>query len=536
MYPVHPLLALLLMVACATPPEVPAPAAPAAVDPHAAGGACEGCHAAEQRAWAGSHHAEAQREGVDARRFDGVTRRVGGLQVTPGLVDGAPAFTVEDAAGRVTLRATGTIGVAPLQQVLLDGARGRSLIAPLAYDLARAAWFDPAPDGAVGDPADPLYWAGLAGTWNHQCASCHNTGFVKNYDPSSDSYTSAAAHTGVTCAACHGAATAPLALRDASAQLQACASCHSRRRPLTCSDDPGAPFLDRYRPALLDSGAFLADGRIAAAVEPFEWAPWSQSRMAAAGVRCTDCHDAHSGGLAREGAPLCTGCHVDLTGRADHPAGDGCVGCHMPTATYMGVHARHDHGLHRPGDPRQAAAFAPALAGEAGAAPGLLAVALDGTLSAVERASALALLRRAPPPPNLELIRGLAGAPEALIRAEAVATLGAWGDPAPALQALTDPVRAVRLAALTAYVDAGGDAARAGPGFARVLLEVEQLGACEDDLPGTHQNLGRLRAATGDRAGAISAFEVLLRLDPDNATARRALDVLDPSRMMSPTR
>ena len=144
MYPVHLLPALLLVVACATPPEVPAPAAPAAVDPHAAGGACEGCHAAEQRAWAGSHHAEAQREGVDARRFDGVTRRVGGLQVTPGLVDGAPAFTVEDAAGRVTLRATGTIGVAPLQQVLLDGARGRSLIAPLAYDLARAAWFDPA--------------------------------------------------------------------------------------------------------------------------------------------------------------------------------------------------------------------------------------------------------------------------------------------------------------------------------------------------------------------------------------------------------
>jgi Flp pilus assembly protein TadD len=87
-------------------------------------------------------------------------------------------------------------------------------------------------------------------------------------------------------------------------------------------------------------------------------------------------------------------------------------------------------------------------------------------------------------------------------------------------------VRAVRFAAIEAYVAGGGDVATAGSSFGRVLAEVESLGACDDDLPSTHQNLGRLRAATGDRAGAIAAFETLQRLDPSNETAARALSVL----------
>lgn len=497
------------LLACADPPPAP--------DPHAAAAPCEGCHAAEHAAWAGSHHALAHGPLPAAAAFDGVARVAGTLTATPLLHDGAPAFLVSDAAGARTLPAVSAIGVAPLRQVVLDAGAGRRLVAPLAWDGAR--WFDPAPGGAVGDPADPLYWAGLAGTWNHQCAPCHTTGFTKGFDPATATYTSTTTHDVVACVACHGTTASPLT--TAAAQLDTCGACHARRRPLTCDADPGAPLLDRFRPALLDGASLAADGRLAPDAEPFEWAPFVRSRMAAAGVRCTDCHDPHSGRLAREGDALCTGCHTTLP--AEHES--GCVGCHMPTTTYMTVHARHDHGLHRPGDPGRADVFGPALAGGTAAAPALAALALDGSAPAFDRASALALLRGHPPTEPTRL-RLLAHAPDALVRAEAVATLGAWGDAETARVALADPVRAVRFAAIEAFVVAGGDVAGAREAYTRVLAEVEALGACEDDLPSTHQNLGRLRAAAGDRAGALAAFQTLLRLDPESEAARRALDAL----------
>jgi predicted CXXCH cytochrome family protein len=523
-----------LLLACGGPDAdeaVEATQPVATANPHATGAPCADCHADAHAAWAGSRHARAQTADVDAPRFDGVARAAGALTVTPGRTDGAPSVTVRDATGTTTLPVLATIGVGPLQQYVLDAGSGKRLIAPLAYDVTRGDWYDPAPDGAVGDPKDPMHWAGLAGTWNHQCAACHTTGFAKGYDPAAGAYASAAAHDHVACTACHGPATAPRALSAAAEQLDACAGCHSRREPLTCDDDPTAPFLDRYRPALIDSGAFLSDGRGAAPTEPFEWAPFAQSRMAAAGVRCTDCHDAHTGALARPGDATCTGCHADIAagtarGAATHPATADCVSCHMPTALYMGVHARHDHSLRRPGDARHAAVFGPALAGDPAAVPGLVALAGDRSATAFDRASALALLRRFPPPTDAVSLRTHARDTDALVRAEAVATLGSWGDADTARVGLADPVRAVRFAAIEAYVAGGGDVAAAGPAFAQVLAEVEALAACDDDLPSTHQNLGRLRAATGDRAGAIAAFEALQRLDPSNETAARALTVL----------
>lgn len=453
-------------------------------------------------------------------------RTAGELRVTPLLVDGAPAVRVQDRAGTVTWAARATIGVDPLQQYLLDAGRGRLVVAPLAWDLEGARWFDPAPEGAVADPADPLYWAGLAGNWNHQCAECHTTGFVKGYDPVNDTYTTTATHPAVGCAACHGAPTAPLDLRSADAQLRACAPCHSRRETQTCGAGPADPLLDHYRPALLDSGAFAADGRITSPVEPFEWGSWTRSKMARAGVRCTDCHDPHTSRLRRDGDEVCATCHATRPfASPDHPTTGGCVGCHMPEATYMGLHRRHDHGFPRPGAPGPAAAVGPALAGDPAAVPALRALALDPGAPAFDRASALALLRRFPAPPDHAALRPLADDPEALLRLEAVATLAAWGDIAAARRGLTDPARAVRLAALRGYVEAGGNAA-AAPELPRVLAEAEAIGACQDDLPSTWQNLGRLRAAVGDREGAIGAFETLLRLDPGNPTALRALEAL----------
>lgn len=483
-----------------------------------------GCHAEEQAAWAGSHHALAHAPVGALERFDGAERDAGGLRATPLLLHGSPAFRVRDAAGTVTWPAVSAIGVTPLQQYVLDAGGGRRVVAPLAWDVERQQWFDPAPGGAVGDPADPLYWAGLAGTWNHLCAECHSTGFVKGYDPATATYTSIAAHPAVSCAACHGEATAPLPLADARAQLQACAPCHSRRRTSTCGAEPDDAFLDHYRPELIDSEAFQPDGRIRAPTEPFEWGPWSRSRMAAAGVRCSDCHDPHAGGLLRPGDATCTGCHPTVA-LPEHPA-SACVTCHMPESTYMGIHRRHDHGMVRPGAPGPGPVFTPALAGDPAAVPGLLALASDPAAPAFDRASALRLLRRFPPPADAARLRAEAGDADPLIRLEAVSTLAAWGDLETTRLALTDPTRTVRLAALQGWVEAGADVRGAGPAFRAVLAEFESLAACQDDLPSTWQNLGRPRAAVGDREGAIAAFQTQLRLSPGDPVARRALEAL----------
>lgn len=440
-------------------------------------------------------------------------RAAGSLRATPALADGAPVMTVHDRAGVRRFPVIGTIGVAPLQQVLLDGGDGRRLVAPIAWDVQRTTWFDPASDGAVGDPADPLYWAGPAGNWNLQCAACHVTGFVKGYDADTGRYSSTYTHEGVGCEACHSGG-APLS--GPQAELNVCSGCHSRRRALTCGDDPPTTsFLDRYRPALLDGRVFAADGRITPGIEPFEWGAWMQSPMSAS-VACSSCHDPHTGGL-RHGEAPCAQCHT--TRAASHPEGADCVGCHLPTTTYMGVQPRHDHGIGAHRDPTP---FAAALAGEPAAGAGLLTVALDPGRGSFYRASALALLRRFPPSSSALALRDLATAPDALLRLEAVATLGAWGDADTAGIALADPARAVRFAAIEAYVSARGDAAQA-PAFGVVLAEYEALGACDDDVPSVWQGLGRLRAANGDRPGAIHAYEQLQRLEPENPDAARAL-------------
>ena len=517
---------LPLVIACGGAPPQPPAAEPPAAARHTTGAPCESCHGEAHAAWAASTHARAQGKTIDLGRFDGAPVVLPGLTATPARGSDGARFVVRDAAGDHTWPVVRTIGVHPLQQYVLEGDAGRWLVAPIAWDVAKGAWFDPAPDGAVGDPADAMYWAGMAGNWNHQCATCHTTGAVKAFDPATGAYGgTSAVHDGVGCVACHGA-KGDWTPRTTAQQLDTCGGCHSRRRPLTCGDEPpSASYLDRWRPATVESGAWGPDLRIADVVEPFEWASFASSRMAAAGVTCTSCHDAHTGALSRPGDATCTGCH-SVAALSTHVSQTDCVSCHMPTATYMGVHARHDHGFARPGDTRHAGVLAAGLAGQASSAAGLLALGLQPDASVFERASAIALLRRVPPPADAVRLRGAAADRDPLVRAEAVATLGAWGDAATAAAALEDPVRAVRFAAIEAFVTAGGDAARVRSAFDAVLAEVERLGACDDDVPSTHLSLGRLRAAVGDRDGSIAAFEAALRLSPGDATATRALQAL----------
>src|SRR5262249_16597106 len=102
---------------------------------------------------------------------------------------------------------------------------------------------------------------------------------------------------------------APIAHREPPrterVELETCAPCHSRRALIEPGATPGTPFLDAHRPALLDAGLYFADGQMED--EVYIWGSFLQSRMYAAGVTCSDCHDPHS--LKVNGDAACARCH-----------------------------------------------------------------------------------------------------------------------------------------------------------------------------------------------------------------------------------
>jgi Tfp pilus assembly protein PilF len=287
-----------------------------------------------------------------------------------------------------------SFGVDPLQQYLVALPDGRLQALPVAWDARPRAeggqrWLDLQPDESV-PPGDALHWTGLAYGWNSQCAACHSTDLRKGYDAARDRFDTRAAEHGVACEACHGPASrhvawadagaagdrglvalrsedpparwvfapgAPIARREPArsehAELETCAPCHARRSQLAEGASAGTPLFDAYRPSLLEPGLYHVDGQILD--EVYELGSFLQSRMHAAGVTCSDCHEPHALELRAEGNALCAGCHApahfDAPTHHHHEpgsAGAQCAACHMPARTYMQVDVRHDHSFRVP--------------------------------------------------------------------------------------------------------------------------------------------------------------------------------------------
>ncbi len=103
----------------------------------------------------------------------------------------------------------------------------------------------------------------------------------------------------------------------------------------------------------LSRGLYHADGQMLD--EVYNYGSFKQSRMFAAGVTCSDCHEPHSAKLRAPDGGVCLQCHAaeKYTAVAHHhhegvdPA-PTCVSCHMPARTYMVVDVRHDHGFRIP--------------------------------------------------------------------------------------------------------------------------------------------------------------------------------------------
>ena len=264
---------------------------------------CLACHPAEAARWLGSHHAQAMAVATAAS-----VRAAPGAEPVP--PDGGAPWRLERAGdahalispdgGRHPVRYT--LGVAPLQQYLVDGPGGRLQVAPVAWDPARGAWFRV--------PGDDLAWTGRGHTANTLCVDCHATGVARGYDADRDAFATTFAAVGVDCQACHGPGAAhaadPRARVPARADVEACAPCHARRSPLGAPPAAPGPLFDAARPMTLLPGLYFADGQLRD--EVFEYGSFAQSAMHEAGVRCVDCHDPH-GGRGADDNTRCTRCH-----------------------------------------------------------------------------------------------------------------------------------------------------------------------------------------------------------------------------------
>lgn len=562
---------------------------------HVGSAACGACHVAEAKAWEDSSHAWAMKAatpGLLAGRFDGVVVPWG---------EGHSARPIRDGeASLVELRVDDTrpdpypvryvLGRRRIEQHLVELPGGRLQPLPLGFDLKRAAWFDI----FRSDPRSPTdwgYWANRGMTANTHCLSCHTTGFERRYDMVTDAYNSRWAETGVGCEACHGAGGEHVRIQAGRspvgdryhappkrAVMDVCAPCHALRRELTTGARPRDAFLDFFEPLLLDGEEYYPDGQIHR--ESYEWASFLQSRMAQAGVTCTDCHDPHGGRVKAEGNALCLGCHEPQLGTAGHthhpPESEGarCVACHMPVTVYMERDPRHDHAFSLPdpqltvdlgvpnacgrchraeGPPwaaaqvlgwygesparesrRQlAAAFARARTGDATGVRALLPCLRDCE-DDVRRASAARLL--APLAGQGDVRAALVDAARserALVRAAAVWALAERPETsgtalAPLLAAARDDVRLVRLNAAWGLrrlrLDTLPEQGRSG--VQRSWEEWQAAMATQAEHPESHHTLGVSHAERGDAEAAERSYRTALRLAPDSIPPRYNLAML----------
>jgi tetratricopeptide (TPR) repeat protein len=596
------------------------PAAPRFVG----GRACIDCHREQYDQWRGSHHDRAM-------ELPGPATVVGDFN-DAAFSDGdiTSRFSTSEAGGetKYSIHTQGpdgkiakfpvsyTFGFEPLQQYLIDLPGGRKQALTIAWDAKNHRWFSLYP-GRQFEPDDWLHWTQRGQSWNSNCAECHSTNLQKNYDLKSDTYRTTWSDLNVNCEACHGpgsrhvewatashlkrwwsghgehdkgllltlrdphrawgfdAQARPALIgesdRDPSVQVEMCAQCHARRGPVSAEFRHGDSFLDHYMPQLLQENIYHPDGQILD--EVYEYGSFLQSKMYHHGVRCTDCHNPHSGRLIAMGNALCVRCHLpakyDAPQHHFHPpgtAGTSCIECHMPSRTYMVVDPRRDHSLRiprpdlsvklgtpnacnqchtdqsaqwaadtvrewygpdRPDDPHYGPIFAAAWSGDRQAGDGLRKLLVDEKRPAFIRASAASSLQGYGSPETMQAASGTLADGSPLVRAMSAVLLGALPPPQRVERLgplLNDPVRAVRHIAARSLLSARDSLTN----DQRQLLEgvlgdqASAMVAHSDNvagrmaLGGLYQDLGRLE-------DALAAYKAAVAMDRQNLDAHMAL-------------
>lgn len=364
---------------------------------------CESCHAEQTKAWRESDHAEAMQhanKNTVLGDFDNTEYNADGITSRFFTRDGKYWINTDGADGELRdFEIRYTFGIRPLQQYLVEFPDGRVQALRIAWDTRSESaggqrWFHLYPDEVIV-AGDLLHWTGSQQNWNYMCADCHSTNLVKAYDSETNTFNTSWSEINVGCESCHGPGRQHLtwtALDDSLKQadpgmglshllrdrkniswtidpdsgnavrsqpanenheIDVCAACHSRRGQLREGIESSGSFLDYYRPALLSQDLYHADGQILD--EVYVWGSFAQSKMKAAGVSCSDCHDPHSGKLRAQQEQVCSQCHLvskyatsQHHGHEPDSTGANCLECHMPETTYMVVDPRRDHSLRIP--------------------------------------------------------------------------------------------------------------------------------------------------------------------------------------------
>ena len=370
--------------------------------------ACANCHQKEAAPWKESQHKHSMQH-VNAAtvlgNFENSTFDYYGVH-SRFFKEGSRFFVETDGPdGKLaTFEIKYTFGIDPLQQYLIEFPDGRIQALSIAWDSrpkdqGGQRWFHLYPNEEIKHD-DVLHWTKLNQNWNFMCAECHSTGVQKKYDAANDRFHTTWAEISVGCETCHGKGSrhvdwaysqrswwpfardkhplkglvvflnerdgvtwkpdpktgnpqrsvAPAVTRR---EVETCGLCHARRAEFYEDWIPGWPLSDTHTVSPLSRGLYRADGQMLD--EVYNYGPFKQSRMFAAGVTCSDCHDPHSTKLRAEGDGVCLQCHAaDKYEVASHSHHKGltpkvsCMSCHMPVNTYMVVDQRHDHSFRIP--------------------------------------------------------------------------------------------------------------------------------------------------------------------------------------------
>ena len=581
---------------------------------------CSGCHEAEAGLWRKSQHSHAMAHASEATvrgDFNEASFDDNGIRSRFFRKDGRYMVETDGVDGRLAIfEIEYTFGVDPLQQYLIGFPDGRIQALSIAWDTrpkeqGGQRWFHLYPGENISHD-DPLHWTRANQNWNFMCAECHSTGVHKNYDAGHDRFATTFAEISVGCEACHGAgarhvawarggkppgeaskglavifgertavswqpdpasglpvrSTPPAGLRK---EVETCGLCHARRSQQSEDWTPGQWLSDTHRVSPLDRRHFHADGQMRDVEETYNYAPFKQSRMFAAGVTCSDCHDPHAASLRAPGDAACAQCHLPTKYESvahhhhQQDASPGCAACHMPLRDYMVIDRRHDHSFRIPRPdlsvkigapnactdchrdkpaPWAAAAvenwFGPRRHGwqtygeafhaawsEAPDAAALLeAVAASPRTPALVRASALSELGAAG--------TGLAGAaledPDPMVRLGGLDVLEALPDEARwplAGPRLSDPVRGVRIRAaeLLASVPIERRPVADRDKFEKAAAEFVAAQKLNFDRPEARTTLGAFLARQGRWAQAEEQYRAALGLDDRFTPA--AIDLAD---------
>lgn len=364
---------------------------------------------------------------------------------------------------------------------------------------------------------------------------------------------------------------------DAARATAVCAQCHSLRDVAAPGFEPGALYDDyfvaklEYTPRKDQDPVYWADGR------PRRFSNdalgfWQSRCYLQGGATCATCHDPHTPNvdrhptLAADNLALCTRCHDaigrDVAGHTHHregSAGASCVECHMPKEVVSIKATMRDHTIGVPtpentvafGIPNacttchttrpatwavtqmqtwwpagrrqamvaRAEAFSGGRAGRSEALPRLVALATNHDAAPLTRANALGYLRRYDDPSAVRTLTAAITMGTPVERMVAASSLSQPGTAPALIDALADPVRSVRLAALVSLVNQG-TAPSTPTALARIRFVAEEFAAQaalhEDDAV-TQADLGMVRLAAGDVDRAATALEHALALAPADA-------------------